>query len=102
MSGVKGRSGGVRKGAGRKRKIPPAMVRIEDYHGDMLALLQDVALGKICVSPLQLRAAVCAVQYTHAKAGDAGKRAQKLAIAEKSADLFPTFPEPRAPGHLIQ
>lgn len=95
MAGVKGRSGGTRAGAGRKRKPEPMTVSIDDFHGDMLALLQEVALGHVRVSPTQLRAAVCAVQYTHAKAGDAGKRAQRQVAAERSADLFPTFPEPR-------
>lgn len=96
MAGVKGSHGGSRAGAGRPRKPKPPVVTLDAYAGDMLALLQDVALGRVVVSPEQLRAAQCAVQYTHPKAGDVGKRTQRAAAAARSADLFPPFPEPRS------
>lgn len=105
MAGVKGRSGGARPGAGRKRKPKAAPVSIDNYAGNMLALLQEIALGHISVTQEQLRAAICAVQYTHAKAGDAGKRAAAMAAADRSADLFPTFPEPKiiaGSGRFVQ
>lgn len=102
MAGVKGRSGGARPGAGRPRNPPEKVVSVDLDGTDMLALLQEIALGHVTVSSLQLRAAISAVQYTHAKAGDAGKRARAQAEAEHSIDLFPTFREPTAPGKLLQ
>ena len=41
---------------------------------DMLTMLQDVALGRVTATPLQVRAAIAAVQYTHTKKGDGGKK----------------------------
>lgn len=72
MAGVKGRSGGARPGAGRKPKPPPVPVRVEGE--DTLKLLQDIAFGRIDATPLQVRAAIAAVQYTHAKVGGGGKK----------------------------
>ncbi|MYM31494.1 hypothetical protein GTP58_24475 [Duganella sp. CY15W] len=40
----------------------------------MLQLLQDIALGQVEASGLQVRAAIAAVQYTHTKKGDGGKK----------------------------
>lgn len=44
---------------------------------DMLEMLQRVALGKTEATPLQVRAAIAAVQYTHAKKGEGGKKDAK-------------------------
>lgn len=52
---------------------------------DMLQVLQDVALGKVEATALQVRAAIAAVQYTHTKKGDGGKKEEKQAAAEKAA-----------------
>lgn len=87
MAGQKGRSGGVRPGAGRKpkeRTEPPAPVVIEGS-GDMLELLQNVALGRTGATPLQVRAAIAAVQYTHAKKGENGKKEEATEKAKKTA-----------------
>ena len=43
----------------------------------MLTMLQNVALGKTEATPLQVRAAIAAVQYTHAKKGEGGKKDAK-------------------------
>lgn len=43
----------------------------------MLALLQDIALGKTDATLIQVRAAIAAVQYTHTKASDAGKKGKR-------------------------
>jgi phage terminase small subunit len=104
MAGVKGRSGGARPntggarpGAGRppKEKPPVALV---DGDKDMLQLLMDVALGRIEVTPTQLRAAIAAVQYTHLKSGDGGKKQELEKKAEKAAaGKF----SPKAPPRLI-
>ena len=49
---------------------------------DMLEMLQAVALGTIQASATQVRAAIAAVQYTHTKRGDGGKKEE----AAKRAD----------------
>lgn len=51
----------------------------------MLTLLQNVALGKVRASALQVRAAIAAVQYTHTKRGDGGKKDEQNANAGKVA-----------------
>lgn len=61
----------------------------------MLALLQDIALGKIEATPIQVRAAIAAVQYTHAKVGEGGKKEKKQAEAEKVAGRFAPATPPR-------
>lgn len=82
MAGVKGKSGGprvnsggARPGAGRPPKAAPELVEIPER--DMLTLLQDVALGRVEASVIQVRAAIAAVQYTHAKKGEGGKKEEK-------------------------
>jgi phage terminase small subunit len=91
MAGVKGRSGGpransggARSGAGRKpkEKAPPPPPMSER---DMLQLLQDVALGKVEATALQVRAAIAAVQYTHMKKGDGGKKDEQADAAKAAA-----------------
>jgi hypothetical protein len=109
MAGVKGRSGGARPGAGRKPKNPavkapagPAVaVELEPQaHGgalkrshaepvpqgekDMLRFLQDVALGRTEATTVQVRAAIAAVQYTHTKRGDGGKKDETADKAKKA------------------
>jgi hypothetical protein len=77
--------GGKRAGAGRKPKAkPPADPPTPIEGRDMLELLQDVALGRLQATPLQVRAAIAAVQYTHTKKGDGGKK-DDLAEAAKKA-----------------
>ena len=90
MAGIKGKSGGARvnsggarAGAGRKPKPKVEMVEIEEC--DMLKLLQDVALGRTEASSIQVRAAIAAVQYTHTKKADGGKKEEKQAAAEKAS-----------------
>ena len=109
MAGVKGKSGGARVGAGRKRAPKPALATPEAMpptvsveHGgalkrshaepvpvegtdDMLELLQNVALGRTAATALQVRAAIAAVQYTHTKRGDGGKKEEKAAAASQAA-----------------
>lgn len=102
MAGVKGKSGGPRKnaggarpGAGRKPKpkIPPVPVEASN----MLELLQKVALGHVEATPLQVRAAIAAVQYTHHKAGEGGKKdGQREAAKGAAAGRF----RPSAPPAL--
>ena len=92
MAGVKGMKGGggARPGAGRKPKpkpesAQPALVVIEQGERDMLKLLQDVALGIVEATPIQVRAAIAAVQYTHTKRADGGKKEEQAEKAKKVA-----------------
>lgn len=128
MAGVKGKSGGPRKGAGgarpgagRKPKNkaeksanectggvqeflepqPPggALKRaksesVQIPERDMLTLLQDIALGKFEVSDLQVRAAIAAVQYTHAKKGEGGKKDERANAAKEAGKKFGSTPPP--------
>lgn len=79
MAGVKGRSGGARPGAGRKKKpaveIAPEVAKVVDGEPlDPLPTLELVALGHIEVSPQQLKALTALLPYVHAKKGaSAGK-----------------------------
>lgn len=101
MAGVKGKSGGPRKnaggtrpGAGRKPKPKPEVVEIEAR--DMLQLLQDVALGRVEASTVQVRAAIAAVQYTHTKKGDGGKKEEESDKAKRAgAGKFGAAAPPR-------
>lgn len=104
MAGVKGKSGGpransggARHGAGRKPKavseeLTQAMP-IEEM--DMLAMLQAVALGKVSASTIQVRAAIAAVQYTHTKRGDGGKKEEQAEKAKKVASKFAAAAPPK-------
>ncbi len=99
MAGVKGRSGGARPGAGRKPKPRPQPVPlVEPMPGeprDMLELLQRVALGLVDASPIQVRAAIAAVQYTHAKKGEGGKKEARQDQAERVASKFAAAAPPK-------
>ena len=96
MAGQPGRSGGPRKnaggarpGAGRPKKEkppPPPPTVLPDT--DMLTMLQNVALGKVEATALQVRAAIAAVQYTHTKKGDGGKKEESQERAEQAASKF--------------
>ena len=106
MAGVKGKSGGARPntggarpGAGRKPKPPPEPKPIPET--DMLTILQNIARGLTDATPLQVRAAIAAVQYTHAKKAPSGKKdaAKDAAGATASAGRFgPGAPPLRVVG----
>ena len=86
MAGKPGRSGGARSGAGRKPKGKPDNTPVAQPEGtDMLTLLQNVALGVTEATPLQVRAAIAAVQYTHTKRSDGGKKEEKAEKAKSAA-----------------
>ena len=87
MAGAPGKSGGKRAGAGRKPapKLPPVPVDVPEDKRDTLKLLQDIAFGIIDATPIQVRAAVAAVQYTHTKRHDGGKRDEQQDAAKKAA-----------------
>lgn len=101
MAGVKGRSGGARPNAGRKKDPQKAAeaakppVTCPDGV-DMLEFLQQVARGLIDAKPTQVRAAIAAVQYTHVKKGDTGKKEERQKAAEGAASKFAPAPPPLA------
>jgi hypothetical protein len=65
---------------------------------DMLQFLQNVALGRTEATNLQVRAAIAAVQYTHTKRGDGGKKDEVSERAKKAAGgRF----APKAPPRLV-
>jgi phage terminase small subunit len=103
MAGVAGRSGGARPNTGGKRpgagrKPKPIVPAPADAGSDMLKFLMDVALGKVEANATQVRAAVAAVQYTHTKRSDGGKRDEANRKAEGvSAGRF----APKAPPKLV-
>ena len=89
MAGKPGRSGGARSGAGRKQKEKPDTTPVvQDPGTDMLTLLQNVALGVTEATALQVRAAIAAVQYTHTKRADGGK---KEAVKEAAGEVSTLF-----------
>jgi hypothetical protein len=54
----------------------------------MLQLLQGIALGRIAATAVQVRAAIAAVQYTHTKKSDGGKKEEQADKAQKAASKF--------------
>lgn len=61
----------------------------------MLQFLQDVALGRTDASATQVRAAIAAVQYTHTKKGDGGKKEEQAEKAEQAGKgKFGSVPPP--------
>jgi phage terminase small subunit len=111
MAGVKGKSGGARAnsggprpnsggarpGAGRKAKPPAPPVPLPQM--DTLQMLQRVALGEVEATPLQVRAAIAAVQYTHTKKGDGGKKEEQADRAKQAGTG--RFKASAPPLHLI-
>lgn len=79
-------------GALKRSKDQP----VEQADQDMLTLLQNIALGKTAATAIQVRAAVAAVQYTHAKKGDGGKKEERQKAAEKVGGRFAPTAPPRA------
>lgn len=61
----------------------------------MLKLLQDVAVGLVDATPLQVRAAIAAVQYTHTKRHDGGKKDETADKATAAARKFAPAAAPR-------
>jgi len=80
--GQPGRSGGARPGAGRPPKAPDSSSAGSE---DMLQLLKDIATGKIDATATQVKAAIAAVAYTHAKVGEGGKKDQRADKAKQAS-----------------
>jgi phage terminase small subunit len=89
MAGVKGRSGGARRGAGRKPKVVTRAEQREQIAGenaqthaaalgieDPLEFMQGVMQGKVVATTIQMDAAKALAPYRHAKLGEVGKKDQ--------------------------
>lgn len=90
MAGVKGRSGGARPGAGRKRKEPQSvsLEAAQVVHGEALdprPTLELIALGHMEVGAQQYKALVALLPYVHVKKGDGGKKDEKADRAKQAA-----------------
>jgi phage terminase small subunit len=124
MAGVKGRSGGARPGAGRKKKAPTVLIApaaaakkapagksksaaaapaapavlagIGEAGFDPRPALEQVAMGLLEVSAQQLKALTALLPYVHTKKGEGGKKEQRQEAAEKVAGRF----SPAAPPKL--
>jgi len=79
-------------GALKRSKSRP----VEQDPQDMLTLLQNIALGRTDATAIQVKAAVAAVQYTHAKKGEGGKKDERQKAAEKVGGRFAPTAPPRA------
>lgn len=106
MTGVKGKSGGKRVGAGRKpTPVVPVVAReakpassapvTDAGYDDPLAYLRAVWTGAIDSSPAQVRAAQAALPFVHQKLGEGGKKEGKQAAAEKAAGRFGAAAAPK-------
>jgi len=101
MAGIKGKSGGPRKnaggarpGAGRPKKKEKKSAN-EISERDMLQLLQDIALGRVEATHIQVRAAIAAVQYTHAKKAEGSKKEEEKRRAAAVASKYSRSPPPK-------
>lgn len=90
MPGVKGKSGGARRGAGRK---PEPSVPSDD--ADPLSFLRKVWMGQLDASPAQVRAASAALPFVHGRIGEGGKKDQRNEEAKKVASRFAVGVPPR-------
>lgn len=94
--GARPNTGGYRPGAGRKPNPPEPFIEVlQDGEDDALKLLQDIAFGRVEVNQIQLRAAIAAVQYTHTKTHDGGKKELQQKNAKKVAGKFTTNKPPK-------
>lgn len=113
MAGVKGRSGGARPGAGRKKKpatvlapaaakpkaseVPAVLAGIGLEGFDPRPALEQVAQGLIEVSAQQFKALTALLPYVHTKKGDGGVKDERAERAKKAgAGKFGSAPPPLA------
>ena len=86
MSGMKGRSGGARPGAGRKKK-PPVLLTNEppakDGEPDSLRVLRAVANDASIDIRLRIDAAKALAPYEAMRKGEGGKKEQRQDAAKK-------------------
>lgn len=100
MAGVKGKSGGPRPGAGRK-KVEPAFIAPEAAKAvageplDPRPTLELIALGHMEVSPAQMKALLALLPYVHTKKGEGGKKDAQADAAKKAGSKFAAAAPPK-------
>lgn len=82
---------------GALKRSTAESVKIEE--GDMLQLLKNVAMGLTEATNTQVRAAIAAVQYTHQKLGEGGKKEARGDAAKVAATG--RFGAPPPPPRLV-
>lgn len=93
MAGVKGKSGGSRAGAGRKKAEPvfidPAAAKVVAGEPlDPRPTLELVALGHMEVNQTQMKALLALLPYVHTKKAEGGKKDEQAGKAQKAASKF--------------
>uniref|UniRef100_A0AAU7J8F5 Terminase small subunit n=1 Tax=Xanthomonas phage MK21 TaxID=3148942 RepID=A0AAU7J8F5_9CAUD len=86
--------GGKRPGAGRPKGSVQGKHTVVEADLAMLELLRQVALGRIQIDAVQLKAAIAAVGYESSKQGDIGKKQLAQDVAEEISAAFPVTPPP--------
>lgn len=94
MAGVKGRSGGARPGAGRKKK-EPAVLPLSVHYDDPLTFLKAVMNDAGAEAKTRVDAAKALMPFVHQKLGESGKKQKRQAEAEKVASRFSPAPPPK-------
>jgi phage terminase small subunit len=82
---------------GALKRSTAESVKIEE--DDMLQLLKNVAMGLTEATTTQVRAAIAAIQYTHQKLGEGGKKDGKLEAAKTAGQG--RFGAPPPPPRLV-
>ena len=78
MAGVKGKSGGSRRGAGRK---PDTAAEVEKKDAAPLDILEAMMNDPAVSASLRIAAAKAAAPYRHKKLADAGKKQERITAA---------------------
>jgi phage terminase small subunit len=95
MAGQPGRSGGARKGAGRKPKAPvlnaSAALLTSDPKAFLTALMNDPGSEM----KLRVNAAKALMPFVHQKLGEGGKKEQRQDAAKKVAGRFAAAAPPK-------
>ena len=76
-------------GALKRTKATPVV--IEDDR-DMLTLMQDIALGRVEATMVQVRAATATLPFLYAKKGEGGKKEAQQEAAQAAASKFGRAP----------
>jgi len=77
-------------GALKRTKATP--VPVDDR--DMLTLMQDIALGRVEATMIQVRAATAALPFLYPKKGEGGKKDERADRAQKAASKFGALAPP--------
>ena len=94
MAGVKGRSGGVRPGAGRPKK-EPTFLQLAATYDDPEKFLRAVMNDSGSEDKIRVDAAKALMPYVHSRKSDAGKKEQRTEAAKKVAGRFSAAAPPK-------